>query len=120
MRSDRLREQRNKMGYTLEELADRLRIHSRQLSRYEHAESDPTAEVVARMAKELQVTADYLLGVTNTPTPILLETDLSPDEAKLVTAFRRGQIKEALKILTLEPDIDDHTVVAPVKPAANS
>jgi len=119
LRSDRLREQRTKLGYTLEELADRLKIHSRQLSRYEHDESDPTSDVVERIARQLQVTSDYLLGLSDDPIPRLSEDDLSSDEARLLMAYRRGQTKEALQILTIGPEVGDHPAVTPRKPAAN-
>ena len=46
----------------------------------------PRGNIVANAAKMLNVSADYLLGVIDTPKPIFDETD--EQEEALLTAFR--------------------------------
>jgi transcriptional regulator with XRE-family HTH domain len=115
----RLKEMRNKAGYTQEELAARLGMGIRQIYRYEAGENEPTADVVSRLAKELQCTSDYLLGLSDNPLPTMSIDDLSADETKLLIAYRRGQTKEALQILAIGPEMGNQPKVAPRKPAAN-
>jgi len=116
---DRLRELRNKAGYTQEELASRLGMGVRQVYRYEAGENQPGANVVSRLAKELYCTTGFLMGETDDPLPVLSMNDLSTDETELVIAYRRGQTKKALQILTIGPEVGDHPLVSPRKPAAN-
>lgn len=99
LRGHRLRELRRKLGYTQEDLAERLNVNIRQIHRYETGESDPLADVVARMASIFQVSTDYLLGLTDDPTAELTEEDLTPMERKVIMAVRQGLIVEAYQTL---------------------
>lgn len=120
LNGERLRALRQKLGYTQEELAERLSLGPRQIPRYENGETDPAGDIVARLARELETTTDYLLGISDLPQPPISKNDLSPDEAKLVAAFRAGHIKKALKLLASGEEESDESIVAPRKPAANS
>ena len=46
----------------------------------------PGSDVVIKIAQHFNVTTDYLLGLSESPSPPL--TDLSEQEADLITAFR--------------------------------
>lgn len=62
---DRLRESRLEKGLTQQKMADILDV---QLRAYQHYESDtrhPTFEKLAMIAKTLNVSTDYLLGITD-------------------------------------------------------
>jgi Predicted transcriptional regulators len=96
-RGDRLRQVRELRQLTREELTARLGIGATQLYKYEEAGVEPRANVVARLAEELAVTADYLLGLVDEPQAHLSEDDLSPIERKLVDAYRDGRIIEAIE-----------------------
>ena len=120
LRGDRLRALREHQKYSQAGLAERLGLGVRQIHRYENNLSDPPASIVARIARELEVTTDYLLGLSDTPKPTLGEDDLSPDEARLLAAYRLGEIREALQLLAAGPQVSDQPVVAPRKQAANS
>lgn len=100
LRNDRLRDLRIARGYTQEELAELLNLSIRQIIRYENGDNDPTAEVLAQMAKVLSISADYLLGLTHDPVGYFEEKDLSPTERKLITALRQGLLREALQTIT--------------------
>lgn len=99
--ANRLRERRKNKGLTQEELADRVGVSQGQISSYERGENEPTGTVLRKLAKELAVSSDYLLGDTDYPyvnTP-LHEEDLTPRERELVMAFRRGDLQELIGIL---------------------
>ena|SRR5713226_3450443 len=120
LRGDRLRALREHLKYSQAGLAERLGLGVRQIHRYENNLSDPPASIVARIARELEVTTDYLLGLSDTPKPTLSEDDLSADEARLLAAYRLGEIREALQLLAAGPQVSDQPVVASRKQAANS
>lgn len=97
-RGDRLREMRRKRQLTQDELADRLGFGQSQMNKYENGKSDPTPEVLVRLAKELAVTTDWLLGLVDDPEAFLQEQELTPAERKLLSAFRRGDFKELVRL----------------------
>lgn len=56
---------RKEYGWTQTELANRLNISQQAVSKYEKEERDPDIDVLLRIAKLFNVSADYLLGLTN-------------------------------------------------------
>jgi transcriptional regulator with XRE-family HTH domain len=100
MRGDRLRSLRNKQGYTQEELSVLVNIGSRQIWRYENGETSPDGDTLGSIAKVLSTSADYLLGLTDDPTPnneVLVQ--LSSTERAIIAALRRGEKYEAIKTI---------------------
>ena len=102
LRGDRLRQLRQQRKFTQEVLAERLGLGIRQIHRYEKGLSDPAGDIVSRIAVELEVTTDYLLGLDDEPTRSYREQDLAPAEHKLLSAFRRREWPEILQILATE------------------
>lgn len=93
----RLKSIRERRGYTQSELADRIGMGQRQLSRYEGGKNDPSGDVIARFAAALDVTADYLLGLTDEPGDNLKDIDLTVVEWKIIKALRAGMTIEVLQ-----------------------
>lgn len=60
-----LREQRNE---TQEQLAKAINITRQSLSRYETNERTPNIDLIYRIAKHYEISSDYLLGLTESPT----------------------------------------------------
>jgi transcriptional regulator with XRE-family HTH domain len=113
MRGDRLREIRELRQYSQRELAVRCGMGEKQIFRYENGENDPTADTLAKIAKELSVTTDYLLGLTDDPDGSFKEEDLSAMERKLIIAVREGRIVEALQTFTsLSEDSDSAAITS--------
>jgi len=96
---ERLRELRDKKGYTQRELAKILKIGSSTLAMYEVNKRQPDLETIAIFADFFGVSTDYLLGrhSQDKPTPeiaklqhengiekIELVKDLSIDELKML------------------------------------
>ena len=120
MRGDRLKEIRELRQLSQRELASLCGMGEKQIWRYENDESNPSSDHVAKIARELRVTTDYLLGVTDDPNANLTEDDLSPMERKLIAAVRNGSIVEALETITGISKFENQPDVASDKKAANS
>lgn len=120
MRIDRLRAIRELRGLSQQELASRCGLGINAVWKYENGETDPSSQVTARLAQELEVSADYLLGLVDDPKAILTEEDLSPMERKLLQAVRKGLIVEALETLTSLSKHRDQPEIASTEPAINS
>lgn len=104
MRGDRLKEIRELRQISQRELASACGLGEKQIWRYENGKNDPEADTLARIAKELDVTADYLLGLVDDPRERLEEEELSPTERKLLSAYRRGDLKELFRVATNDKD----------------
>lgn len=100
IKGQRLKAIRESRGYSQEELAELVGVSTLQLYRYESGKNDATGEVISQFAKVLGVTADYLLGNVDDPKAYLKEEDLTPDEFQILHAYRRGDLKAVLKILS--------------------
>lgn len=99
MRKDRLQNYRVKRGYTQETFAAELGVEKKQVSRWETGSTIPGSDRLAEMAKILDVSTDYLLGLSDDPTPNMRVDNLSEDEKAILKALRRGDDKEAIKII---------------------
>lgn len=55
---------RTRSGYTQEDLATAVKVSPAAISRYISGVRKPTAAILARIAKELETTVDYLHGLT--------------------------------------------------------
>jgi transcriptional regulator with XRE-family HTH domain len=123
LRGDRLRQLRQSRGFTQEALAERLNLGIRQIHRYERGLSDPAGNIVAKIARELKVSTDYLLGLTDQPNHPLNEDDLTDQEQGLLSAFRRRDTALLNQILNAElgnrPASFSNGPVHDVEPPAN-
>jgi transcriptional regulator with XRE-family HTH domain len=57
----RIKKLRKDMKLTQDEFANKLRIHSKQLAKYEAGRTIPSINVIARMANFCEVSADYII-----------------------------------------------------------
>ena len=95
---DRIRDQRKKKGYTLDELATRSESSKSYIWELENKDPPrPSGEKLALIAKALDVTSDYLLGVET-------EVELAEDKAffrkyQKMTTIQKSQIREMLEII---------------------
>jgi transcriptional regulator with XRE-family HTH domain len=115
MRGDRLREIREQRHISQRELAARCGIGERQIWRYENGESEPSASHVAKIARELFISADYLLGLVHQATFSYGGETLDNLEQEIVSLLRQKTIHAALDAidqLTMyirEMEVTDHT-----------
>jgi len=66
----RLRYLRTRKKLRQEDLAKELQISKSAVGMYERNEREPSFELVQKIANYFDVTTDYLLGISNTPTNI--------------------------------------------------
>jgi transcriptional regulator with XRE-family HTH domain len=71
---ERIRAQRQRLGLRQEDLAERARDYAEgrsiaveTVSRIEKGKNEPAAWMVQALARALETTADYILGLANTP-----------------------------------------------------
>lgn len=99
----RIAQRRKQLHISQEELAFRANTNQTQISRYERGENDLTGDVLTVIADVLDTTTDYILGRTDIPDrPLRSSGDLNTDEQAVITAWRRGQTLEAIRIITDE------------------
>jgi transcriptional regulator with XRE-family HTH domain len=95
----RLRALREKRGYSQQDLAEKIDASLQQIWRWEQNKNDPTGDFITRLAQALDTTADFLLGLDDDPTGRRREEDLTPDEMRLLAAYRAGRVYELLRLL---------------------
>jgi transcriptional regulator with XRE-family HTH domain len=101
MNGQRLKQSREKLGLTQESLAELVNLSVRNITRYENGESQPTADNLASMARVLNVSVDYLVNLSDSPSPL---GELSNNEKKALGAWRNGDIREAIKVIVTDKD----------------
>jgi len=86
---ERIARRRKTLGISQEELAALIGTNQKQISRYENGHNDPTADVLIAMARALETTADWLLGLSDVEErPLRGVTDLNEDERELILIYR--------------------------------
>ncbi|MBO5046748.1 MAG: helix-turn-helix transcriptional regulator [Clostridia bacterium] len=61
----RLKELRLERGLKLKDVAEKLHVTIRTISRYEDGSREPSVDFIIRFCKLYEVSADYLLGLTD-------------------------------------------------------
>lgn len=99
LRTDRLRAARERKGLTQHELANLCNIGIKQINRYENGVTEPNATTLTTIAQYLDVSIDYLCGLSDIPHnyPAL---DLRTDERQLLDAYTVGDSTTILKLVT--------------------
>jgi transcriptional regulator with XRE-family HTH domain len=102
MLGERIRSVRESRGIKQEELAHLIGKHQKQIWEYEANRVQPAAAVVAQIAKELETTTDYLLGLTDDPNRIpQTSEELSPAEQMLLQEYRSKDAQKRRQILDI-------------------
>lgn len=99
MRADRLKTIRVRNGYTQETLAEEIGTDKKQVSRWEGGVFTPNTETLIKIAQVLNVSADYLLGLSDDPMPQLRIDNMTEEERRVVAAMRRGEKLEAIRVI---------------------
>lgn len=83
-----LRAIRRKSLLTQRQVADKLGIHCTTYTKYETGNSEPSLDVLVKLADMFDVTTDYLLERTDRPHLPRSEATLSSDEEDFLAAYR--------------------------------
>jgi len=90
MIGERLLELRKDAGLTQDDLAAILNINKHSISSYERDKSEPPDAIKIAIAMYFQVSIDYLLGLTDNPSP----SDKVQNVIRLPKAFPERSIPE--------------------------
>jgi transcriptional regulator with XRE-family HTH domain len=88
LRLDRLRSIRESRGLTQRELARLCELSSSMIQKYETGINDPTSYILKIIAEHLEVSADYLLGMTDDPHIQVREPSLDDNERAILEIYR--------------------------------
>ena len=99
MRKDRLKEMMVRRNHNAESLAELIGRSERNIWRILSGEGNTTDDTVIQIAQALDVSADYLLGLSDDPHPYMRLDNMTDDERAVVAAMRRGDDKTVMKIL---------------------
>lgn len=99
-RSDRLLSMQK--GRSQIDFATFLGIDQSQLQKYLNGSSDPSAANLAKIAKKLGVSSDWLIGLSDDQQFVV--GDLTAFEKRVVKAFRDGKLQE---LFNLPPDLPE-------------
>ncbi len=67
--NERIRALREDNDLTQTELAKAFNINQITISQYERGKREPSLDIIIRYSKYFKVSTDYILGLTNDPTP---------------------------------------------------
>ena|SRR5258708_27012797 len=107
----RIRDRRKALGMSQDDLAERAGTNQGQISRYENAESIPQADVLEAIARGLDCSADWLLGLTdNVNLYTVSEAELDAIEREAVNAIRASAPSKRQKIVAILKEIAEVSV----------
>lgn len=92
MREERLKSAREALGLSREQLAERLHVHVSTIGHWETGRRAPSSEMLAALSRELEVPADYLLGLDD------LSQDSAAEWRRIDTAVSGDPIGSLLRV----------------------
>jgi len=101
----RIRERRKALGLSQDALAELTGCLQTQISRYENNEAIPMSDALEALARALQVSADWLLGITDDLHSSVNESDLDDLERAAVIALRASAPNQRQRIITILREI---------------
>lgn len=84
---EKLRTLRLERGWSQKALAEKLGVVSASVSAYEQAKKYPSIEVLIKVCKVFDVSADYLLGLSDDMQ--LMKSNLTDDQMRLIRQLIR-------------------------------
>ncbi|SRR5258708_40006637 len=102
---ERIRDRRKALGLSQDDLAELTGCLQTQISRYENNEAFPMSDALESLARALNVSADWLLGIADVPNPALSESDLNDLERDAVNAVRSSAPKQRQRIIMILREI---------------
>jgi len=99
LRTDRIKEWREKHGWSQRELGRLCGLAEAQINKYEKGRTDPSATFLKIIAETLGVSSDYLLGLSDKPNGQLGDT-LKPEERQLLDAYVANDNTTLLEMIT--------------------
>lgn len=99
-RGDRLKQAREQHGWSQQDLGERFGSSKMNIYRYEAGIIEPTPLQITRLALELDVTTDWLLGLVDDPHGYRQPTQpITPDEQRFLDSLRSGNFRKLLGLI---------------------
>ncbi len=89
LRVDRLKAIREQRGLSQRELARMCGLGETQINKYETGLSDPNIESLKLMAENLDISSDYLLGITESLRGHVGDGQITNEEQAILEIYRR-------------------------------
>lgn len=86
---NRIRELRLEKGWRQEDLATRLNTKYQSIGRYERGDRGIDADTICQLCEIFGCTADYLLGRSSSPSPVISDVD-----AALLRAYHAASLRD--------------------------
>lgn len=90
--------------------ADAIGCSKSTISAFAKNKNIPKGDFIIRAAKMLDVSADYLLGLTDNPYPLDIESKLTQEETELVSKYRKLNIRgrDTIKAIILGLELSEN------------
>lgn len=98
MIGERIKKIRELRGYTQEQLSELSGVELQQIYRYETDKNKPKVDVLLLLARTLNVSADYLIGLVDNPNGHIGD-DLDDQETEVIVALRSGDKLKAIQAI---------------------
>lgn len=99
MNVERLQLAMKKRGHNVASLAELINRSDRTIRYILAKDGNTSDDTVVAIAQALEVSADYLLGLSDDPAPDVRVDNLTEDEKAVLKALRRGEPMQAIKII---------------------
>jgi len=96
MFKERIKAYRAGLGLSQEAFGNLTGFSKLQILRWENGQNEPQANTITQLSERLNVTAAYLLGLTDDPKASIDEASLSPVERLILAAQRARDANDAL------------------------
>ena len=103
---ERIKLSREIKGYSKKELSNILEIHWTHLDKIEQGKRLPSLSLLHKIIETLEVSADYLLGLTDNPTPCTKE--LPEHIKKQLEEYQRLKEKHSKLLQLLEEGLKNY------------
>lgn len=105
--SQRIKEALNIRRFSQKEAAKAINVTQRTMSEYVNGKMQPTAPAIIKLAKFLDVSADYLLGLTDEFTPLTREEDPLKEEIETIrSVYAKLSVAQRQAMLALFRSLD--------------
>lgn len=116
----RLKIARERKGLTQAEVQRITSISDKSLSRYENNASSPDPETIAQLIRLYDVSADYILGLTNVSVSVHT-AQFTPHEQKVVEAYRaKPEMQPAVDTLLGIAEAEKESAAHSTSPASSA
>ena len=92
---------REKQGKSQVNVAVHIGVAQEMISSYESGKAYPSSKTLIKLAKYLDTSTDYLLDLTDDPTPIRFfnRSDLTTEEIHFLNRFSRLAVEDQIKLV---------------------